>query len=322
MTELTTLPGAALKKIQTLMLNQSHQFKSAMHTFWSQSNQPFFYLFVLSSLVWLVNGYVLDHPLYQYGVQDTLFQSNQAYLIELEQESSTFFLSLSGVNALIETIQSSSVGFDFVINTQINIGHQLNTLSQLTELGVKASGMAVLSANALHFAMVLGQKIATSVLPILLLSLMAFSFSAWCGIFVLRRVFFYLMKVSLLIWVLCHLVLPYTIHLSSVVSQTLAQSYLQDSKDYFQSIHHEYGQTQPPQSTDKQAHHLAKKMEKLLVKVEHKISNLLRHVVRYFTIMLITCVLLPVLVAWLLYRLSFLFIEKSILHPGQFKFGE
>jgi hypothetical protein len=235
----------------------------------------------------------------------SLHLKNQAYLDSARALAATDLAYIGELSAVTEVARSSEVGVSFFASFNVEVGNLLHTLANILD-----RGMAVLLASlAAIELLVLADDIAHWLSPVL------FEVNVYLAIgFYLAKILglsnilvdkiMHFGQLSLGLFLIAHLALPYGIHLSAVVGQELSQSKRQDIAQTLKDTHHELVPINKRQDLKTHAESSLQHLKVLHKKhLNHKISNLSKYLFSSVALNIFDLLLMPVLLLWLLSRL-------------------
>ncbi|MBJ7536463.1 hypothetical protein [Marinomonas transparens] len=234
----------------------------------------------------------------------SLYHHNQSYLSNVRVLATTDILNFTELLAATEIARSSTVGVSFFASFNVDIGNMLHSFAMLLEKGV---GVQIVSLAAIEILALLDTlaywvspflfklTILTSILYYLThLLLMPKSISSKAH---------YVGKVMVVLFLLGHIALPYSIHLSSLVSQALTQEKRHSISSSLQQTHDELTSTKKSSSFKDHAESSLHYLKSISRKhVTHKVSMVSKHVFTSIALNIFDLLIMPGLLLFLLYK--------------------
>lgn len=247
--------------------------------------------------------------------QDSLFQSNQVYLLDIEKRVTANYVRLALINATFSTMETSNVGISFFINAKLNIGKELKQLESLTDRATYYSSTVLLFNTLLKKIYFFTANIS----PILFIIFVFFAFLySLCGLMSFSAGLKHAIiagRFVLTLLIICHLIIPYAIHLANIVTQSIEQERKIENMDYFKNLNHEYENAKDKSSVQHRAESLLRGIENVLVDIEIKIESLLIHILEYIIAEVLETILIPLLLLIGLFFLSRKLTSSYLIHP-------
>ncbi|CAH9063958.1 hypothetical protein PSECIP111951_03145 [Pseudoalteromonas holothuriae] len=255
-------------------------------------------------LVAIIQGQFADSNLIQDNKK--LYQSNQHYLAQVEQQILKDLADVNVLNAALNVAKSSQFGISFIVDFNVEIGSLLTDLSNLLEKSSHYLFWSMALVGAIQAFTFLAEQLSPWVFQAMLLYVSGWAFLCVCQPKLRHRPSLqWLAKAVVTIFVICHLIIPYSIHVSAQTSHLVAaelghKADLSYFSDVAQEMHTGLS------STDLKAHakHGVKVLHKALaIKLSDKVLKGNSVVTHNLAHKFIAFVLLPLLFAWLLYLL-------------------
>ena len=251
----------------------------------------------------------------------SLHHQNQAYLDKAHELATTDITHFTELLAVTEVARSSEVGVSFFASFNVDVGNILHSFSTLLEKGIE---VLLASLSAIEVLALL-DNLANWLSPFLF------------KVAILTTILYYVTKLLLKpksistktlqfcqlavgLFLLAHIALPYSIHLSSLVSQELTQTKRQDISLSLKHTHHEFASTKKRSSLKDNAetslHHLKTMPRK---HITHKVSNLSKHIFTSIALNVFDLLIMPVLLLLLLNKFCMKIISIQQNNPGTAK---
>lgn len=255
----------------------------------------------------------LNSKLIQMGEQDfdvlSLVASNQQYLAQMEEKALEELLILAEIAVVLDVVESSQIGVSFIADFNVTVGH---TISRLNAAVKKAIEINLTSTAAIGLIQVIART-SEFIAPILL----KISLWVWLGYLlliwanehtpipekVLRRLRT-LAKEVLMLFLLLHFVLPYSIHFSSATSHYLRTQTQIDNGNQLRNIHGDLVAKVPDNKLKEKASASIDHLKNLSVKTLHrKTENVFKYLINVWILTLFDLVIMPVVILFGLYQL-------------------
>ena len=253
--------------------------------------------------------------------KDTLFMSNQAYLTDIERRATANYVHLTMINNTLSTMKSSVVGISFFIETKLTIGEEIKHLEELTGQAAYYSGVIVMINIALKKVLFFAANLSPVLFMLSLISALIYSVF---GLIRFQNGIKYAISIGrflLTLFIIAHLLLPYSVHLAGATTQTLEQDRKLENSSYFKNIRHEFNTAHKQANTKERAKSILGKVESVLVDIERKIENLFTHAIEYAVSEIIETLLIPLLLFSGLYVLMRRLINLYLIHPAELNFN-
>ena len=257
-----------------------------------------------------------------YFVKDTLYQSNQRYLSELEKTSLDNFVRLSAINATLSTMQSGVVGFSFIVETKLTIGEELKQFESLSEKGVEYSSFVTFSSVVMRYISSLAKNLTIPLFFLLLTVGCVYGLMGMLNIKFLIAKSFAILRPVLVLFIGLHLVIPYAIHGSDYLSQIIEKEADNQNNQYFERVHQEITKTGGASNIKQRANSIMGKVEGVLVDIERKIETLLLNCIEYLISQLLVTIIIPLLLSLLLLAVFRRYINRYIVHPLELELSQ
>ncbi|OHU85055.1 MULTISPECIES: hypothetical protein [Pseudoalteromonas] len=280
-------------------------------SFHQEAKQQRYRIFALLSCIlfaWLLIAIVQGHFENSALVEDNkqLYQSNLQYLQLVEQQIMKDLADVNALNAALNVAKSSQFGISFIVDFNVQIGSLLADFSSLLEKSSHYLFWSLALVGAIQALTFLAEQLSPWLLQVGLLY--SIVWAALCVIkpqLVYRPSLQWLGKAFALVFVLCHIVIPYSIHVSAKSSQIVA-SELGHKADlgYFRDVAKEMNTSLSSTDLKEHAKHGVKVLHKsLAVKLPNKLLKANSVVTHNLAHKFIAFVLLPLLFAGLLFLL-------------------
>lgn len=184
-----------------------------------------------------------------YGVQlmekeqlNTLATTNQQYLKQVEHQGLDDLLKLIEISAILNVMQSSEIGVSFIADFNVTVGevlkelnHSIKTAIEINLASVAVTKLIGLVARLSHFISPLILYACLGLWAVFLLFWTARN-QKWVPQHIALNTRL-LAKQATLIFVIFHLILPYSIHFSALISQEINHELHQNSSQQLDSVH-------------------------------------------------------------------------------------
>lgn len=256
------------------------------------------------------------HNLQGYLKTDRLADTNQNYLQEVQKRAFDDFLVLSEMSVFLNVIGSSQIGISFIAEFNVTVGRSVHELTEVVERAALVSMGSMLVTKLISRITSAGEAIVPFLLQLwlwfvlgyLLLDLLKKKSSIPDEV-VLRSE-----KIAmslLLVLIFFHIVLPYSIHLSSIASVSLVHQDKGEASNNLSAIHGHLllgGKQKELRGTAEDSIKRLKNVSKKDLK--QKITGVLDYILSYFTLSILELIIFPVLIMYGTYR----FFRYLILH--------
>jgi hypothetical protein len=234
----------------------------------------------------------------------SLYHHNQSYLSKAQALATTDILNFTELLAATEVARSSTVGVSFFASFNVDIGNILHSFSIVIEKGV---GVQLASLAAIEVLMLL-DGLAYWVSPFLFKLVILVSILYYLTqLLLMPKVISLKMhragEVMIVLFLLSHIALPYSIHLSSLVGQALTQEKRSSISSTLQYTHDELTISKKSTSFKNQAEsslHLLKSISRK--HIVHKVSMISKHVFTSIALNVFDLLIMPGLLLFLLYK--------------------
>ncbi|MFC3033339.1 hypothetical protein ACFOEE_12485 [Pseudoalteromonas fenneropenaei] len=234
-----------------------------------------------------------------------LHQQNQLYLQNLATQATTDLVLLGEMNAMLQVAQSSQVGVSFFVDFTVDIGKVLAALSHLLEKAlevVTSSSVAIALLQLLDNA---ASWLAPKLFVISYVLVLGFGILfIFAKSLLLTQLWKKLMLFVVGLFVTCHLLLPYSIHLTSWLGHELTSSTRAQHHQALHDMHQQLLITAPSKDLKDRAENSLHWLEKASAKHSHDHARTLwQYVLHFATVNIFELILMPGLLLLLLYRL-------------------
>ena len=260
-------------------------------------------------LVLLIGALVLSNsqqfsPVTEWFTQDQLYQQNQHYLGQLKSDAQQDFNRLAALTGLLDVAQSSQIGLYFFAEFNVDVGNALAAFTSLVERGAE---IAMASTTALILISLLSDMAETVSPMALQLSLIAAII--WFAMRLLhatekhQQLARQLTGLTFFIYLLLHLALPYSLHLSAGISQQITADFRQDNSQSLSQIHLHIMGNNNKQDLKQKAELSVDKLKKMSsAHINQKVESLSSYVIKSLALTLFDLLLMPGLILLMLFR--------------------
>ncbi|BBN83859.1 hypothetical protein PA25_38440 [Pseudoalteromonas sp. A25] len=258
----------------------------------------------LGLLTAILQGHFADSTVINNNKQ--LYQSNQYYLQQVEHQIINELADVNALNAALNVAKSSQFGISFIVDFNVEIGSLLTDLSNLLEKSSHYLFWSLTLVGLIQAFTFLAEQLSPWLFQALLLYMSIWSFlcvlqpKLWC-----RPSLQWLAKAFAIVFVLCHMIIPYSIHVSAKTSYLVA-SELGHKADigYFKNVTQELHAELSSNDLKEHAKHGVKVLHKALaVKLSDKVLRGNSVVTHNLAHKFIAFVLLPLLFAGVMFML-------------------
>ncbi len=164
--------------------------------------------------------------------QDVLRHSNIDYLTQLEGQLGKELGYLLTLQTLVDVAASSQIGISFILDINVEVGRLLSQLSDVLEKGNEAVLMSIAAVGVLQAILALSEYLSPWFLGEFLVCLTVWCGLAWFDRSVLNNELSHkLLRCLFSLFLMSHMIIPYSIHFSAALSQTV-DSYFSDKVSY------------------------------------------------------------------------------------------
>ncbi|NOU50462.1 hypothetical protein HG263_07885 [Pseudoalteromonas sp. JBTF-M23] len=272
--------------------------------------------------IWLLIAIAQGHFAKSTLINDNkqLYQANEHYLQQVEQQILKDLADVNVLNAALNVAKTSQFGISFIVDFNVEIGSLLSDLSTLLEKTSHYLFWSLALVGAIQAFTFLAEQLS----PWLFQAMLLYA-SVWALLCVFepklrhRPSLQWLAKAFAMVFVLCHMIIPYSIHVSAQTS-TLVASELGHKADigYFNDVAQEMHTQLSSTDLKENAKHGVKVLHKALaVKLSSKVLKGNSVVTHNLAHKFIAFILLPLLFAWLLYLLIRRCLQSLLKFPQQ-----
>jgi hypothetical protein len=223
-------------------------------------------------------------------------QSNLTYLSNEEARSKDVLLKLAEVYTFIEVIKSSKVGISFFIDINVQIGNLVTTLSEAIDKGMTISTAAMASSLILKSIVKLSADTAPFFFKIALLLLTIYYLNAALfDLFIIGKILIGLFKIFLMLFLFTHIVVPYTIHATAIISNYSLSDIKQKNHEHLNHLYHQHvGAGNNAGSIKDRAEDAIQRFEKTMVHLPQIVEKTSTFVVYHLALFLFESIIAPI----------------------------
>jgi hypothetical protein len=244
----------------------------------------------------------------------TIALENQHYLKQAEKEAVEDLLKLSAISAALDVVSSSQVGVSFIAEFNVTLGHALNELNRGIKRALEVNMLSVAAIKVLGIIARAGEHTHHILIFLCLWSwLFYFLFDmASEHVKVPASVIRQMRVLSgrfLIVFVTFYLLLPYSIHVSALVSQQLHTKMREDNRTKLDNLHgsliikedaHDASKNSFKHKARSSINHLSQAQTK---GIHQKVESLFSYLLISLTITLFDLIIMPVVILYGLYRI-------------------
>jgi len=235
----------------------------------------------------------------------SLHLKNQAYLDSARLLAATDLAYMGELSAVTEVARSSQLGVSFFASFNVEVGNLLHAFTNILDRGI---AVLLASLSAIEF-LVLVDDIAHWLSPVLfeVTIILAIGFYlakllSLSNILIVKIM--QLAQLSLGLFLIAHLALPYSIHLSAVVGQELSQSKRQVIAQTLKYTHDDMVVRNKRQDLKESAESSLRNLKKTHQQhLNHKVSNLSKYLFRSIALNVFDLFFMPTFLLFLLCRI-------------------
>lgn len=285
------------QKVSKLVFHQHMQL-------YVERNKPIFIKLVLLVLFFLLLQFNQLEFIADWLDMTSLYHHNQSYLTKIQVLATTDMVNFTELLSVTEIARSSTVGISFFASFNVDIGNVLHSFSIILEKGVEVQ---LTSLAAIEILMLLDD------------------FAYWVGPFlfklmILASIIYYLTQLvfmpksislkvyrvgemMIVLFLLGHIALPYSIHISSLVSQVLTQEKRNNISSALQHTHDELTIIKKNASFKDHAESSLQYLKSISRKnITHKVSSVSKHVFTSIALNVFDLLIMPGLLLFILYK--------------------
>ncbi len=163
---------------------------------------------------------------------------NIGYLQDARDASVDDLIVLSEVLAVLEIIDSASIGFDFFVSADVQVGQGLASLTNGVERALEIAALSAAASEGLIALSLIAQFVTAYLLDAALIALAAYLFvSAISRLHAFTRLARVVAEVFAVLFLVAYLIIPYSIHLSGWVATNAVSALHQESRDKLTALH-------------------------------------------------------------------------------------
>ncbi len=246
-------------------------------------------------------------PLRNDLIQDKLSLSNQAYLKQAKRKAMDDLLVLAEMSAFLNVIGSSEVGISFIADFNVKVGQALHELTKVVERAAEICLVSMMSIETISVIAIASDGLAPIILQISLWSIFAYLLFDFISkktaipgsvITRLRKI----SMASLLVFICLHLILPYSIHLSSIASHHLINKNRVENSNNLSAIHGHLLLKGQEKELRKKAEHSIRHLKNSTSRdLKNKLESVISYLITNLALTLLELILLPVVILYGLY---------------------
>jgi len=241
---------------------------------------------------------------------DKLALSNQTYLKQAERKAMDDFVMLAEISAFLNVISSSEVGISFIADFNVTVGQALHEFTKGVERAAEVCLISLMSIESISVIVTAGDGVAPVLLQICLWSILSYLIFGFIGekVALPKSLITRLRKISmtsLLVFVCFHLILPYSIHLSSITSHHLIEDKKLNNSKNLASIHeHLLYKGQQKDLRDRAEHSIHHLRNSTPKDLKNKMGGVIGYLVSNLALSFLEFILFPGVILYGLYLFS------------------
>ncbi len=227
--------------------------------------------------------------------QDSLIHQNEAYLKGLAQEDEKQLLQLAEIRSLLYVLQSGDMGISFIVQANVEVGQALAPLSHVTDRTFEVVFTSLSATTFLRWFSELSEFIAPTIGMISLVSLFLFSLYSF-GSLINPRIHTALKRItelSLLLFVMVHLLLPYSIHGAALISDTLYKDLRSVNRNNLTNMHQSLSSNSRHGDYKTRVKYDIGHMEAMLKDLPHKVESMISYRAKYLMFRVMSTIVMP-----------------------------
>ena len=253
-----------------------------------------------------------------------LEKSNQDYLKSLETQVLDDLLILTELTVTLDVIESSQIGVSLFASFDVTVGQVMADLNQLIKKAIEVNMLSVSGVELIRILLTVSETVSPLLFQAAVGLCMFYLFLKLFGPItdvpriVLARSRLYAKEV-LLLFVIFHLLLPYSVHFSSLLSHEINQ---QIRNEHAQKLSNLHEQMLPDTVVKKPNHgkqlkhrasssidHLKRVPNRIIKQKNHSMMSYLQHIM---VVNLLDLILMPLIILGALYQIIKRMIRDSV----------
>ena len=290
------------------MTSQNTQARPALH-----NRRNLIILVLLIASLGLINSPQVA-PIADWFTQDQIYQQNQQYLAQLKHDAQQDFSRLAALTGLLDVAQSSQIGLSFFAEFNVDVGNALAAFTRLVERGAEIAMASTTAIVLLGLLSDMAEAIAPLALQAALVAAIAwYALRVFHGTEHHQQLARQLTGLTFFIYLLLHMALPYSLHLSAGISQQITAEFRQNNSHSLQQIHLHIMGDNNKQDLKEKAEKSVDKLKKMSsVHINQKVEALSSYVIKNLALTLFDLLLMPALLLLLLFRAGMLITNHMV----------
>ena len=271
----------------------------------------YFFAGLMCLLLAAVLLFPLRSPVDGYFNQQSLVQSNEGYLLNMVEKERSELLLLSEINGFLSLIQSSELGVSFLLDAKIQVGNILNPLTDITQQSFNSTLSSLHLTHGLKKVLALVDWLVLKVAICFLLIL-----ALYCGAKFkkqpsnLANHLKPILEKLVLILLTLHLLIPYSLYLSSKIDISLYQSFSEEAKDDLKNLHQTLVSDKNKNGLIERTEYFIKNLERMLLDIPKKTEALISYHSNQVVLTILRIVIMPGTILFLLFFLTRFYIKR------------
>lgn len=232
----------------------------------------------------------------------SLHHHNQNYLGKVSDLATTDIINFSELLAVTEVARSSEVGISFFASFNVDIGNILHSFSTFLEKGIEVQLASLAAIEVLTLLDILAHWLSPLLFKLAILTTSLYYIAGL--VFMPKSILLklhYVGRFTIGVFLLAHVALPYSIHLSSLVSQELTQAKKQTISLSLQHTHAELTSVKKGVSLKDSAEESLHNLKSMPRKhITQKVTNVSKHVFMSIALNIFDLLIMPILLFLLL----------------------
>lgn len=250
---------------------------------------------LLIVIAWIVTFHIgerIDRIVHWIG-KDHLTKVNEAYLDEASDEALATFMVLSALKAGLAAVESSSAGFSFIVDVQVQVGRFVHSMKKLVDYGWNASLLGLATITFFRMLLTISNAACPYFVDMLLVALVIYIYfehtvrkpARW-----MVEVVRYMSFLALL----SYLIIPLAVHAASFASKSLTIPGAQEIREQIRDKHQHLLSTHEEGDVNDHAHTGIKGYEHTVKGLPDQHSHLSGQMSRYMVHVLFDVIVFPV----------------------------
>jgi len=235
--------------------------------------------------------------------QDELIKQNHVYLNEIIKIDSKKFIQLAEIDALLAVLQSGEVGISFIVDIKAKVGQSLSTFGKMIDRSLEVTIASIFVVSLLSILLELSEYLSELLLVTILVLVCLFCFFYVVSSESIRKKFIgnKLLEVLILLFLSCHLLVPYSIHGASYLQHVIFSENIAEKNQNLSNLHESIYQGTQHISFKNRATNDFKKFEAIASDITKKIENSMTYNIEQLLHTFFIAIVIPIRIFAFLY---------------------